>query len=196
MSRVTVAERTRLSVFLARGMVRRLATSLTGFPLTRLSFFPGKTERLVISPQDLRTSDTTRATEIYAGRFVFAGKVVVCDARSRVRNAAALRRLGRRAQRFRLAAPFARSRFRHHARQCARAGRRVDHAQELQRPDRLAARGGGAAHHVLADAVHAGARQFGRALLSPFPAQPHPAGPPSAPHRVGGARRRAAAAVA
>jgi uncharacterized heparinase superfamily protein len=82
MSRVTVAERATLSVFLARAMVRRLATGLTGFPLTRLSFLPGKTERLVISPQDLRTADTTRASEIYAGRFAFAGKVVVCDARS------------------------------------------------------------------------------------------------------------------
>ena len=30
----------------------------------------------------MRTADATRATEIYAGRFVFAGKVVVCDARS------------------------------------------------------------------------------------------------------------------
>src|SRR5207248_4570633 len=82
MSRVTVAERATLSVFLARAMVRRLATSLTGFPLTRLRFLPGKAERLVISPQDLRTADTTRASEIYAGRFAFAGKVVVCDARS------------------------------------------------------------------------------------------------------------------
>ena len=36
----------------------------------------------MISPQDLRTSDATRASEIYSGRFVFAGKVVVCDARS------------------------------------------------------------------------------------------------------------------
>jgi uncharacterized heparinase superfamily protein len=30
----------------------------------------------------LRTADATRASEIYAGRFVFAGKVVTCDARS------------------------------------------------------------------------------------------------------------------
>ena len=42
----------------------------------------GKADRLLIAPQDLRTTDATRASEIYAGRFAFAGKVVVCDTRS------------------------------------------------------------------------------------------------------------------
>jgi len=80
MSRVSVAERARLSVFLARGMARRFVGRLTAFPFLRLPF--SKTDRLVIAPQDLRTSDATRASEIYSGRFVFAGKVVVSDARS------------------------------------------------------------------------------------------------------------------
>src|SRR5205823_5730182 len=81
MSRATVAEHTRLSVFLARGLLRKLISRVTGHPL--LSWpFPAKTDRLLISPQDLRTADATRASEIYAGRFVFAGKVVACDARS------------------------------------------------------------------------------------------------------------------
>ncbi|MEA2938991.1 MAG: hypothetical protein QOC56_2495 [Alphaproteobacteria bacterium] len=82
MSRVSVADRAKLSVFVARGMLRRLAGRLTGAPLARLPFFPTKADRLVIAPQDLRTFDSTRASEIYSGRFVFAGKVVVCDARS------------------------------------------------------------------------------------------------------------------
>ena len=82
MTRVSVAERTKLSVFLARGMLRKLVARVTGHPLARLPFFPGKTDRLLIAPQDLRTADATRASEIYAGRFVFAGKVVICDARS------------------------------------------------------------------------------------------------------------------
>ena len=82
MSRASVAERTRLSVFLARGMARKLLGRLTGFSLARLPFFPGAPDRLLIAPQDLRTSDSTRASEIYAGRFSFGGKVVVCDARS------------------------------------------------------------------------------------------------------------------
>src|SRR6202040_2678754 len=40
------------------------------------------TERLLIAPQELRTADGTRASEIYSGRFAFAGKVVICDGRS------------------------------------------------------------------------------------------------------------------
>jgi uncharacterized heparinase superfamily protein len=82
MSRVSIAERINLSLFLARGMLRKLVSRATAIPLGRLPFVTGKADRLVISPQDLRTSDATRASEIYAGRFVFAGKVVVCDARS------------------------------------------------------------------------------------------------------------------
>jgi uncharacterized heparinase superfamily protein len=82
MSRVSVAERARLSVFLARGLARRLLSRATGFSLARLSALPGTPDRLLIAPQDLRTTDSTRATEIYAGRFAFGGKVVVCDARS------------------------------------------------------------------------------------------------------------------
>src|SRR6185369_2016702 len=48
----------------------------------RWRFASTKTDRLVIAPQDLRTADATRASEIYAGRFAFAGKVVICDRRS------------------------------------------------------------------------------------------------------------------
>ena len=48
--------------------------------LSRL--WPGRTDRLIIAPHDLRTTDATRAAEIYAGRFVFAGKIVTCHGRS------------------------------------------------------------------------------------------------------------------
>jgi uncharacterized heparinase superfamily protein len=82
MSRVSVAERTKLSVFLARGVLRRLASRVTTHPIVNWPFSFGKADRLVIAPQDLRTTDATRASEIYAGRFVFAGKVVICDSRS------------------------------------------------------------------------------------------------------------------
>ena len=44
--------------------------------------WPGRTDRLIIAPHDLRTADATRAAEIYAGRFVFAGKIVTCHGRS------------------------------------------------------------------------------------------------------------------
>jgi uncharacterized heparinase superfamily protein len=82
MARVGVADRIRLSVFLARGLARSLFGRLTALSLARLPFIPGKADRLVIAPQDLRTSDSTRASEVYSGQFAFAGKVVVCDARS------------------------------------------------------------------------------------------------------------------
>jgi uncharacterized heparinase superfamily protein len=82
MSRVSVAERAKLSSLLLRGALRKVSGRLNGHPLLRWRFFPGKAERLIIAPQDLRTSDATRAAEIYAGRFAFAGKVVICDGRS------------------------------------------------------------------------------------------------------------------
>jgi uncharacterized heparinase superfamily protein len=81
MSGVSVAERTRLSVFLLRGAARRAVGRLTAHPLLNWPF-PGKTDQLLIAPQDLRTADATRASEIYSGRFAFGGKVVICDARS------------------------------------------------------------------------------------------------------------------
>jgi uncharacterized heparinase superfamily protein len=48
----------------------------------RWRFSPATTDRLLMAPKDLRTADPTRASEIYSGRFAFAGKVVICDGRS------------------------------------------------------------------------------------------------------------------
>jgi uncharacterized heparinase superfamily protein len=79
---VSAAEQLRLSVLIARRAVRRLVGGLNAHPLLRWRFGSTKTDRLVIAPQDLRTADATRASEIYAGRFAFAGKVVICDRRS------------------------------------------------------------------------------------------------------------------
>ncbi len=62
----------------ARSMVARVSGSSVA--LSRL--WPGRTDRLIIAPHDLRTADATRAAEIYAGRFVFAGKIVTCHGRS------------------------------------------------------------------------------------------------------------------
>jgi uncharacterized heparinase superfamily protein len=82
MARVSVAEGTRLSVFLARGLLGRVTCRVTAHPIVNWPFSFGKADRIAIAPQDLRTSDATRASEIYAGRFAFAGKVVTCDSRS------------------------------------------------------------------------------------------------------------------
>src|SRR5262245_27253259 len=82
MARVSIAERTKLSLDLVRRALRNILGRVIGHPLIRWRFLPGETDRLVIAPQELRTADPTRASEIYAGRFSFAGKIVICEGRS------------------------------------------------------------------------------------------------------------------
>ena len=82
MMRISLAERLRLSLYIGRRVIRSLLGAVSAHPLLRWRFGSTKTDRLVIAPQDLRTADATRASEIYAGRFAFAGKVVICDRRS------------------------------------------------------------------------------------------------------------------
>jgi uncharacterized heparinase superfamily protein len=82
MMRVSVAELATLSVFIGRRAFRSLLGRISAHPFMRWRFGSASTDRLVIAPQDLRTADATRAAEIYAGRFAFAGKVVICDRRS------------------------------------------------------------------------------------------------------------------
>src|SRR5262245_31329291 len=62
----------------ARNVMARASSGTVA--LSRL--WPGRADRLIIAPHDLRTADATRAAEIYAGRFVFAGKIVTCHGRS------------------------------------------------------------------------------------------------------------------
>ena len=82
MMRVSAAERARLSVLIGRRAFRSVLGRVNAHPLTRWRFGIAKADRIVIAPQDLHTADATRAAEIYAGRFAFAGKVVVSDRRS------------------------------------------------------------------------------------------------------------------
>jgi uncharacterized heparinase superfamily protein len=82
MSRASVAERAGLSVILARRLFGSLVGRITTNPVMSWLTSFGKPDRLVIAPQDLRTTDSTRASEVYSGRFAFAGKVVVCESRS------------------------------------------------------------------------------------------------------------------
>jgi uncharacterized heparinase superfamily protein len=82
MAGLSIGERTKLSLLLARRTLRSMAGRLSAHPFIRRSFIPRKADRLLIAPQDLRTADATRASEIYAGRFAFAGKVVISDGRS------------------------------------------------------------------------------------------------------------------
>ncbi len=82
MSRAVIADRSRLSWLALRRKLNILKGRAIVHPLTSLIYWPPAGERLVIAPQELRTADPTRASEIYGGRFAFAGKIVVCDGRS------------------------------------------------------------------------------------------------------------------
>jgi uncharacterized heparinase superfamily protein len=79
--RVSIVYRRRLSSLVVRRLTRNLVARAATAPAAAARAWPGRVDRLIIAPQDLRTADTTRATEIYAGRFVFAGKVVTCHGR-------------------------------------------------------------------------------------------------------------------
>jgi uncharacterized heparinase superfamily protein len=80
MSRASMADRGRLALL----ALRRKSLHLCGrFAASAWRpRLPARTERIVIAPQDLRTADPTRASEIYGGRFAFAGKIVTCDGHS------------------------------------------------------------------------------------------------------------------
>ncbi len=61
---------------------RNVMARASGGTVALSRLWPGRSDRLIIAPHDLRTADATRAAEIYAGRFVFAGKIVTCHGRS------------------------------------------------------------------------------------------------------------------
>jgi len=79
---VSVAQRRRISTLVINRFARSLMARAGGGSVALSSMWPGRTDRLIIAPHDLRTADATRAAEIYAGRFVFAGKIVTCHGRS------------------------------------------------------------------------------------------------------------------
>src|SRR3569623_2663086 len=77
-----VAGRRRISKLLLGRAARKMMAHASGKPIALSRLFPSRTDRLLIAPHDLRTTDATRAGEIYSGRFVFAGKIVTCRGRS------------------------------------------------------------------------------------------------------------------
>src|ERR1700686_1208178 len=79
---VSVAQRRRISTLIMGRFARSLLARASGGSVALAQLWPGRTDRLIIAPHDLRTADATRAAEIYAGRFVFAGKIVTCHGRS------------------------------------------------------------------------------------------------------------------
>jgi uncharacterized heparinase superfamily protein len=79
---VSVAQRRRISTLIMGRFARNMMARVSGGSVAVTRLWPGRTDRLIIAPHDLRTADATRAAEIYAGRFVFAGKIVTCHGRS------------------------------------------------------------------------------------------------------------------
>src|ERR1700704_237025 len=79
---VSVAQRRRISTLIMGRFARSRLARASGSTVALSRLWPGRTDRLIIAPHDLRTADATRAAEIYAGRFVFAGKIVTCHGRS------------------------------------------------------------------------------------------------------------------
>jgi uncharacterized heparinase superfamily protein len=79
---LSVAQSRRISTLIAGRIWRSLAARMSSAALGLSRLWPGRSDRLIIAPHDLRTADATRAAEIYAGRFVFGGKIVTCQGRS------------------------------------------------------------------------------------------------------------------
>jgi uncharacterized heparinase superfamily protein len=79
---VSVAQRRRISTLVMNRFARNMLARASGGSVALSRVWPGRADRLIIAPHDLRTADATRAAEIYAGRFVFAGKIVNCHGRS------------------------------------------------------------------------------------------------------------------
>jgi uncharacterized heparinase superfamily protein len=82
LARVSVTQHRRLSTLIMGRFARNVMARASGGSVALSRLWPGRTDRLLIAPHDLRTADATRAAEIYAGRFVFAGKIVTCHGRS------------------------------------------------------------------------------------------------------------------
>ena len=67
---------------LRRAAIKAVSGLIAPFRLFSLSPFRGRIERILIAPQDLRTSDPTAAGDIYSGYFAFAGKILATEGQS------------------------------------------------------------------------------------------------------------------
>jgi uncharacterized heparinase superfamily protein len=79
---MSVTGQKRISGLLLERAGRKAMAHASGTSVALTRVWPGRADRLLIAPHDLRTTDATRAAEIYSGRFVFAGKIVTCHGRS------------------------------------------------------------------------------------------------------------------
>src|SRR3979490_3184945 len=93
---VSVAQRRRISTLIMGRFARNMMARVSGGSVALSRLWPSRTDRLITAPHDPRSPPValtsppqvrpppgaTRAAEIYAGRFVFAGKIVTCHGRS------------------------------------------------------------------------------------------------------------------
>jgi uncharacterized heparinase superfamily protein len=82
MARTTAATRGVEWRLTGRLLARRLIAPMVRSGRAARTLFEPAADRLLIAPQDLRTADPTVAADIYAGVFVFSGKIVDCRGRS------------------------------------------------------------------------------------------------------------------
>ena len=191
---VSVAQRRRISTLIMGRFARNMMARASGGSVALSRLWPGRTDRLIIAPHDLRTADATRAAEIYAGRFVFAGKIVTCHGRSIFdleppSEDWEVALLGFGWLRHLRAADTALTR--------ANARSLVDDwisNPARKRPHRPPRRRAGAPRDLAVVAGAAGARRYRRQILSPLFARADPRDSLSALHDAGYRRRRAAAA--
>ncbi len=172
MAGVTVGERTKLSLILMRRGLRRASGRVSNLPLMPWRLIPRKSDRLLLAPQDLRTADGTRASEIYSGRFAFAGKVVICDGRSPFEFNPPSDEWAAELYGFGWLRHLRAADFGDHPRQCARAGGRMDFAAGLVASAGLARRRAVAPGDLLDQPGAADSAGRRRRVLSALHAQP------------------------
>ncbi len=82
MAFAALSDQARLWQLSAQWMWRKASGWIHAGPFARFSVSGPTPDRLLIAPQDIRTSDPTLAAEYYAGRFAFLGQTVECGGRS------------------------------------------------------------------------------------------------------------------
>src|SRR5260370_8345346 len=69
---VSVAQRRRISTLIIGRFARNLMARVSGGSVAVTRLWPGRTDRLIIAPHDLRTADATRPAQIYSAPFFFS----------------------------------------------------------------------------------------------------------------------------
>ncbi|WP_310622008.1 heparinase II/III family protein [Flexibacterium corallicola] len=76
MTLAVVAEQVRIGRLLARSVLDSALNFVSRGSVSWVTSWKQAAPRLLIAPQDLRTTDSTNAADIYAGRFIFSGTLV------------------------------------------------------------------------------------------------------------------------